>query len=103
MEKKEILEKIENVKNTDVEYEIFFETHPPEELGDAVKLSLNDDKSFKAVVFDPNTEEVFSEKSFDNPDHAYSFINKILKPKESNLIHDYIDLDKTEPHGTLGR
>lgn len=103
MDKQEMLEKIQHVQNTDVEYEIFIHQRPPEEFGDAVKLYFNEDKTFKAVVFDPDTKEVFSEEVLEDSDRTVAFILKALEPKKDGHKElDYIDLDQTEPQGKLG-
>ncbi|GAE35715.1 hypothetical protein [Halalkalibacter akibai] len=103
MEKQEIMQKIKHLQHNKGEYEIFIHHRPPEEHGDAVKLLLNDDDSFQAVVFDPDTKEVFSEKTFQNEKETYTFIVKTLEPKkDDNAGLEYIDLDITEPKGTLG-
>ncbi|KHF37759.1 hypothetical protein [Halalkalibacter okhensis] len=100
MEKKEILKKIENMTAKSKRYEIFVQPRPPEEFGDGVKLSFNEeDQTYTAEVFDPDTKEVFTKKNLSHAEHAYSFISNILEPQveHQNEQKDYIDLDITEP------
>ncbi|MFD2511280.1 hypothetical protein ACFSUR_23950 [Halalkalibacter alkalisediminis] len=92
MDKQEIVEKIQHVQNSDVPYEIFIHHHPPEEFGDAVKLYFNEDKTFKAVVFDPDTKEVFSEEVLKDVDRTLTFICKALAPQKVKFILKEITL-----------
>ncbi|MFC0471866.1 hypothetical protein ACFFHM_15515 [Halalkalibacter kiskunsagensis] len=100
MNKDEILKKINNVKKKNKGHERFVQPRPPEEFGDAVELSFNkEEHTFHAIVFDPDTDEVFSKKDLSNVDETYAFITKVLEPKleEQNKQKDYIDLDLGEP------
>ncbi|WP_227936049.1 hypothetical protein [Alkalihalobacillus deserti] len=105
MDKQEILEKIEHVQKGKVEFEVFVQERPPEEFGDAVKLYYNEDETFKVVVFDPNTNEVFSEEVLEDTDRTLTFISKALAPKRDHAHTevDYINLDLTEPKGKIGK
>ncbi|MDT8860554.1 hypothetical protein N0O92_09935 [Alkalihalobacillus sp. MEB130] len=100
MDKIKILEKIENIKAHPDDYEIFVLPRPPEEFGDGVKLFFNEaDQTFTAKVFDPDTKEVFTEKTLPDVDSTYFFISTVLEPKveKQNKQQDYIDLDLNEP------
>ncbi|MCL7747367.1 hypothetical protein [Halalkalibacter alkaliphilus] len=100
MDKIEILQKIENLTANPNEYEIFVLPRPPEEFGDGVKLYYNEgERNFTAEVFDPDTKEVFTEKTLTDIDSTYSFISNVLEPRieQQNDQKDYIDLDITEP------
>lgn len=80
-ELKEVMkDKIANVKNGKVESETFNISRPPEDFGDAVKLYYNEqEECFKAVVFDPQTNTVFSEEKMENEKEVSSFIDKTVK------------------------
>ncbi|WP_332694573.1 hypothetical protein [Halalkalibacter lacteus] len=101
MNKDEIMQRINKVKKNNTDHEIFIQPRPPEEFGDAVELSFNEkEQTFHAIVFDPDTDEVFSEKDLPNTDQTFSFITKVLEPKgneDQNQQKDYIDLDLGEP------
>jgi hypothetical protein len=101
MNKAEIMQKINKVKNNNTDHEIFVQTRPPEELGDAVELFYNDkEHTFRALVVDPNTNEVFSEKVLPDIERTCSFISEVLEPnlnEGEELQKDYIDLDIGEP------
>ncbi|RBW67999.1 hypothetical protein [Bacillus taeanensis] len=77
---KEMLKKIENVKSGKSKSEIFDKLRPPEDFGDAVELYYNnDDESFRAIVFDPETKMVFSEERLSTTEDVSEFINKTVK------------------------
>ncbi|WP_216829833.1 hypothetical protein [Alkalihalobacterium elongatum] len=74
-----MMEKILNVKKGKSESEIFNISRPPEDFGDAVELFYNDqEKSFKAVVYDPQTNTVFSEEDLKTETEVSSFIIKTV-------------------------
>lgn len=96
----EIMEKITNLSKKDHEYEIFINDRPPEEFGDAVKLLFNqNDHTYTAIVFDPDTKSVFSEETLSDKESICSFISTVLDPKPDHNREkmDYIDLDIGEP------
>ncbi|GAE24413.1 hypothetical protein JCM9140_334 [Halalkalibacter wakoensis JCM 9140] len=96
MKKIEILEKIELLTTKSDRYEVFVLPRPPEEFGDGVKLYFDKaDKTYTAEVFDPDTKEVFTEKTFTDIHSTYTFITNVLEPKvdKQNKQSDYIDLD----------
>lgn len=83
MKNAEIIKRINNVKNELVESETFMKERPPEEFGDAVKLFYNsEEQTFKAVVYDPDTKIVFSEKSISDENKACTFIENVLEGRE---------------------
>jgi hypothetical protein len=91
MEKAEIMEKIKNVKNKESDHEIFYKVRPPEEFGDAVKLFLNNEENtYRAVVFDPDTLTEFYEKTLTDENRACSFISHTLEGKkdEAEIEHE---------------
>lgn len=98
MNKTEIMEKIHNVKNLSVEYEVFDKLRPQEEFGDAVELFYNDQENvFRAVVFDPETKKVYHEMNFPDVESTYTFISGIVEDKVrgkvSNMEIEPINLD----------
>ncbi|WP_096200619.1 hypothetical protein [Bacillus sp. FJAT-45350] len=78
MDKKEITNKVEKVKNGQSSVEIFDIVRPPEDLGDAVELRYEEDK-FKAIVFDPETSQIYAEKYINDPEEVCSFIETTVK------------------------
>ena len=102
MNQTEMINKILNVKNGTIDHEIFDKKRPPEEFGDAVKLFYNQvEHTFTAVVFDPETKNVFSEKTLPDTDSAFSFISATLdgikytddkkNPNETEYVNIYWD------------
>jgi hypothetical protein len=86
MEKAEIMEKINHVKKKESDHEVFYKVRPPEEFGDAVKLVLNEEENtYRAVVFDPDTLTEFYEKTLTDENSACSFISDTLEGKKDEL------------------
>ncbi|MEB1809280.1 MAG: hypothetical protein LPK26_18645 [Bacillaceae bacterium] len=78
--KEAMKDKIANVKSGKVESETFNINRPPEDFGDAVELFYNEqEKCFKAVVFDPQTNTIFSEEKMEDENEVSSFIVKTVR------------------------
>jgi hypothetical protein len=86
MEKAEIMEKINNIKNKESDHEIFYKVRPPEEFGDAVKLVLNEEENtYRAVVFDPDTLTEYYEKTLTDENSAWLFISNTIEGKKDEF------------------
>ena len=104
MEKAEIMEKINHVKNKESDHEVFYKVRPPEEFGDAVKLVLNEEENtYRAVVFDPDTLTEFYEKTLTDENSACLFISDTLEGKKDELEKEnesnpkeYVDISLDE-------
>lgn len=98
MEKAEIMDKINTMKNKKTGHEIFYKVRPPEEFGDAVKLFVNsDEKTYRAVVFDPDTLTEFYERTLSDENSACSFISNTLEGKKAETeTEQNQDLNQTE-------
>ncbi|WP_088102100.1 hypothetical protein [Halalkalibacter urbisdiaboli] len=79
MTNEEMVEKIDKLQTGKSNEEIFDRLRPPEEFGDAVKLTYNlENESFHATVFDPQTKTIYSEIDILEREHVLSFIKKTV-------------------------